>query len=69
MLHDGKTKNIKITAVGAVLGGRFGHTSELKVVKFNEAMKRLDSNKWKEEIKIKHTIMVTNRAWEQLEEK
>ena len=51
------------------MGGRFGHTSELKVVKFNEAMKRLDSNKWKEEIKNKHTIMVTNRAWEQLEEK
>ena len=49
---DGKEmKNIKIAALGAGLGGRFNHISELKVMKFKETMNRPDSNKWKEKIK------------------
>ena len=47
-LHDKETKNIKFASVGAGLGGRFNHTSKLKVIKFKEAMNRPDSNKWKE---------------------
>ena len=38
-------KNIEIAAVGAGLGGRFDHTSELKVKKFKEAMNGPDSDK------------------------
>ena len=47
-------KNIEISAVGAGLCGGFIHTSEIKVMKFKEAMNRQESNKWKEEIKNKH---------------
>ena len=52
---DEDEKNIRIVAVGARLGGRFNHTIKLKVMKFKEAMNQLDSDKWKEEIKINST--------------
>ena len=51
-LDDKETKNIKIAAVGAWLDVGFNHTSELKVMKFKEAMKRPDNNKWKKKSKI-----------------
>ena len=47
-LDDKETKNIEIAAVGAVLGGKFDHTSKLKVMKFKEALIGSGSNKWKE---------------------
>ena len=61
-LDDKETKNIKIVAVEAGLGGGFDHTDKLKVMKFKEAMNRPDSNKWKEEIKNKHKRMAKNRV-------
>ena len=54
-LDDNETKNIKIAAVGAGLGGRFNHT-------FKEAMNRSDSNKLEEENKNEHKRMVMNRV-------
>ena len=57
---DKETKNIKIAAAGAGLGDGFNHTSELKVMKFKEAMK--GSNKWKEEIENEYKRKVTNRV-------
>ena len=53
-LDDKGIKNIEIVAVGAGLGGRFDHTSELKVMNIKEAMNGSDSDKWKVEIKIEH---------------
>ena len=35
-----------ISLAGAVLGGVFEHTYELKVIKYYEAMKRKDCEKW-----------------------
>ena len=54
MLDDKEKKNIKIAAVGAGLGDVFDLTSELKVMKFKEAMNEPDSNTWEEEIKNQH---------------
>ena len=44
-LDEGETNNINIAAVRARLGGEFDHTSELKLMKFKEAMSGLNSNK------------------------
>ena len=63
-LDDKESKNIKISMVRSGLGGRFDHSSKLKVMKFKEAMNGPDSSKWKEEIKNEHKRMNTNRVWE-----
>ena len=68
-LDEEETKNIEIEAVGARLGGRFDHTSKLKVMKFEEDMNRPDRNKWKEEIKNEHRKMEMNGVWEPLDKK
>ena len=59
-LDEDETKNIKIAAIGARLGGRFNHISKFEVMKFKEATNGPDSSKWKEEIESEHTRMVTN---------
>ena len=38
-------------------------------MKFKDAMNGPDSNKWKENIKNEHKIMVINRVWELLDKK
>ena len=68
-LDNKETKNIKNATVGAGLYGGFDHTSELKVMKFKEAVNRPDRNKWKGEIKNKHKRMVTSGVWEPLDKK
>ena len=55
-LDDKERKNTEISAVEAGLSGMFDDTSELKM-KFKEAMNRLFSNKWKEEIENEHKRM------------
>ena len=40
----------KLDEWGVGLGGGFDHTSELKVMKFKEAMNGPGSDQWKEEI-------------------
>ena len=51
---EDETKNIKIAAVRAMLGGGFDHTSKQKVMKVKEAMNGPNNNKGKEEIKNEH---------------
>ena len=62
-LDEDVTKNIENAAMGAGLGGRFSHNRKQKVMIFMEAINRLDSNKWKEDIKSEHTRMVMNNTW------
>lgn len=54
----------KIAAVGAGLGGGFEHTSELKVMKYSEAMSGPDKKEWEEEVENEHKRMKYNKAWE-----
>ena len=68
-LYDEEMENIEIAAVGTELGGKFNHTSELKLMKFKEDMNRPDSDKQKEEIKNKHKRMVINGVCELLDKK
>ena len=47
----------EIQAVGAGIGGGFEHTSELKVMKYEEAINSPDKEGWKAEIKNEHRRM------------
>lgn len=38
--------------VGAGIGGGFGHTTELKVMNYNQAMKGDDVSRWKQEVRV-----------------
>jgi hypothetical protein len=38
--------------VGAGIGGGFGHTAELKVMNYNQAMKGDDVSRWKQEVRV-----------------
>ena len=51
------------------LGGGFDNTSELKVMKFNDAINGPDSNKKKKDIENEHKRMVINGVWEPLDKK
>ena len=53
MRKEKRTSKLQLY-VGAGLGGRLDHTSELKVMKFKEAMNGPGSNKWKAQIKNEH---------------
>ena len=43
--------------VGAALGGGFGHTSELRVMKYNEAMNTPDAPHWRDAIEEEYSKM------------
>ena len=66
-LDKDETKNITIAAMGAGIGGIFGHTSKLKVMKFKAAINGPHSNTWKEEIENEYTKMMMNSVWESLD--
>ena len=50
--------------VGAGIGGGCKHSSELKVLKYKQAMASKDKNKWKNEIKKEHKRMLKHDVWE-----
>ena len=51
--------------LGAVgVGDNFANTQELKVVKFNEAMKSNDKEGWKEAVNTKHDKFTKYKVWE-----
>jgi hypothetical protein len=58
---DGK---MEFTNVGTSIGGGFENTMELKPMKFNEAINRLDGKAWEKEIENEHDRMAKNDAWE-----
>lgn len=58
------TRISEFANVGAGIGGGFGNTSELKVMKYDEAINGPDGKAWAEEIDNEHERMVKNKAWE-----
>ncbi len=59
--NDALTEYINI---GAVIGGEFMNTQELKVMKYHEAINGLDGDAWKAEEKKEHCRMVHNKVFE-----
>ena len=53
----------EISCVGAGLGGGFDNTSELRVMKYEEAINGPDGEAWKAEVEKEHGRMVKNKAW------
>ena len=49
---------------GAGTGDGFGHTSELKPIKYEEAINGLDDIAWKDKMTNKHNRMVENNVFE-----
>lgn len=61
------TAIIEFANIGASIGRGFNNTSELKVMKYKEAINRQDGEAWKAEIDNEHDQMVQNKAWEVIE--
>ncbi|MFO0523114.1 MAG: hypothetical protein ACK515_22215, partial [bacterium] len=57
-----KTIN-ELGCVGAGVGGGFEHTSELHVMKYDEAMASIDAAKWAKAVEEEHDRMVENQVW------
>ena len=53
----------ELGCVGAGIGGGFDHTSELHVMKYNEAMATPDADKWKIAVKEEIQRMEDNQVW------
>jgi hypothetical protein len=53
--------------VGAGLGGGFKNTAELHVMKYNDAMKTKDADKWQVAVEEEHERMVENNVWNPVE--
>ena len=50
--------NCELGLVGACLGSGLNHTNELHVMKYKEAMNKLNSQAWKWEVNNKHEQMI-----------
>ena len=61
-LEDEESKN-ECGLVGAGIGGGFNHTSELHVMKFEEALAGPDAEEWKKEIENEHNWMLKHKVW------
>ena len=66
-VEDGQIEN-EVVGVGAGLGGGFYNTSELRPMKFKEAMK-VDREGWTKAVKEEHERMVTNGVWKAVKKK
>ena len=49
-LDNDEVAATEISLVGAGIGGGFSNTTELKVIKYKEAMRSEDATAWKEEV-------------------
>jgi hypothetical protein len=49
--------------VGAGVGGGFENIQELHVMKYNEALKTADKNKWEKAVEEEHERMVKCKVW------
>jgi len=59
----------EILAVGAGLGGGFQDTSELKPMKYKEAMKTKDANEWQKAVEQEHERMIARSVWKAVKRK
>ena len=62
LFHALKTIN-ELGCVGAGVGGGFEHTSELHVMKFDEAMASKDMAEWAKAVEEEHERMIENKVW------
>ncbi|MGH7955289.1 MAG: reverse transcriptase domain-containing protein [Gloeomargaritales cyanobacterium] len=53
----------EIACVGAGLGGGFMNTQELHVMKYSEAMKGPDKDKWEKAVEEEHDRMLKHKVW------
>ena len=53
----------EIMAVGASIGGGFSHTSELRPMKYDEAMATPDAKEWEGSVDMEHGCMVKHKVW------
>jgi hypothetical protein len=53
----------ELGCVGAGIGGGFDHTTELHVMKYNDAMATKDAAKWSKAVDEEHHRMVENEVW------
>ena len=60
---QGELACVELAAVGAGLGGGFEHTSELKVLKFKQAMKTKDRVEWLKAVEEEHKKMEKYKVW------
>ena len=67
LLMDKKTA-AKITAVGAGIGGGFVHTSELRPMKYDEAMRK-DPVGWTKSVDGEHQRMVNHKVFKTIKMK
>ena len=51
------------------IGGGFAHTSELRVMKYKEAISSPDANEWKEEIENEPNRMIKGGVWKAIDRK
>ena len=58
--------NGEIAAVGAALGGGFTHTTELKPMKYKEAMASKDRASWIEAMEVEHQKMMKMKVWKRI---
>ena len=54
----------KMTNVGAGIGGEYDNTQELKVMKFDEAMKTEDKENWEKAVNEDHKCILKYKVWE-----
>ena len=55
--------NQEILAVGAGIGGGFDNTSELRPMKYKEAMKTKDAKEWQKAVEQEHKRMIERSVW------
>jgi hypothetical protein len=55
--------NVEMGFMGAGIGGGFINTQELHVMKYNEAMKGPDKDKWQKAVKEEYKRMEKNKVW------
>gem|GEM_PF-6951265 len=56
----------EIACVGAGVGGGFSNTSELKVMKYKEAMKTEERDRWAKAVEEEHQRMEKYKVWKQV---
>ena len=67
-IHDANV-NQEVLAVGAGIGGGFQDTSELKPMKYKEAMKTKDANEWQKAVEQEHERMISRSVWKAVKRK
>jgi hypothetical protein len=63
-IHKGEFVANEIACVGAGIGGGFGNTKELHIMKYKQAMATMDVKQWERAVDEEHDRMVKHRVWQ-----